>query len=727
MSKRTARRAIVWGMSTGLALCVWGCRKDHPNDDAQRTRAAMGKRAAPPQTEPPVVEPGPVGPAAFEVQSESFADVRILRYRVPGFEELDLRQKELLYYLYEAALSGRDIIWDQNYRWNLVVRKVLEALVRHPPSDAEDPRWKALLVYAKRVWFSNGIHHHYSNKKMLPEVEPSYVEQRLRDVPLESLPLDAGETLDAFVRRLMPIVFDPGLDAKKVNLDPHSDLVATSATNFYGPGVTQKDVERFYARKVDGDDPHPVLWGLNSQLVKEGGKVRENVWKVGGMYGPAIERIVFWLEKAAGVAENELQRTALEKLVAFYRSGDLSDFDAYSIAWVEDADSRIDVVNGFIEVYGDPMAYRGSFESIVSFKDMVASRRIAAISSSAAWFETHSPIDDAYKKEDVRGISAKVITVVVEGGDAAPMSAIGINLPNSHWIRAEHGSKSVNLGNIVAAYEEARKTTGTLAEFAFSAEEVERQRKHGALADALHTDLHEVIGHASGKIRAGVGRPKDSLKNYGSTIEEVRADLVALYYAIDPKLIELGVMDDLEVGRAAYDAYLRTGLMVQLARLELGEDLEEAHMRCRQLISRWVLEHAVPGEVIERQVKGAKTYFVVRDHVALRRLFGELLREVQRMTSEGDFAAARALVEQYGVKVDPELHREVKARYDALNIAPYAGFIQPRLVPVLRGEVIDDVRIEYPEDFAAQMLEYGDSYAFLPVPSGTEAIPEQRR
>lgn len=711
--RRVPAHWIAWlGLASAAALSP-GCRKQAPVEARASGEASQKPTPEPASAQTPPEPPPAPAEAPFEVQTETFADVRILRYRVPGFEDLDLQHKQLLYYLYEAALSGRDIVWDQNYRENLTIRRMLEALVRQPPENPDDPQWQSFLVYAKRVWFSNGIHHHYSTKKILPEFTPEWLQGRLEVAPPSSLPLAQGETVAAFFQRLKPILFDPEVDGKRVNLDPEADLIATSATNYYGPGVTQRDVEKFYAKKIDRKDPTPISWGLNSQLVKEGGKLVERTWKVGGMYGPAIERIVGWLEKAVTVAENDRQKLALEKLVEYYRTGDLATFDAYSVAWVQDTASRVDVVNGFIEVYGDPMGYRGAFESVVSFRDEEATRRIAAISEQAQWFEQHSPIPDPYKKENVQGISAKVITVVVESGDAAPATPIGINLPNANWIRVQHGSKSVNLGNIVAAYEEARKTSGVIEEFAYAPEEIARQKQHGRLADTLHTDLHEVIGHASGKLRDGVGTPKEMLKNYGSTIEEARADLVALYYALDPKLVEIGVMDDLDVGRTAYEGYIRNGLMIQLARLELGERLEESHMRNRQLVAKWVYEQGRADDVIERKERDGKTFFVVRDFDALRSLFGELLAEVQRITSEGDFAAAKALVEGYGVEVDPDLHREVKERYAKLNIAPYAGFIQPKLVPELRDGEIVDVRIEYPADFMGQMLEYGEKYAFL--------------
>ena len=649
----------------------------------------------------------------FEHIAEQFADIRVLRYRVPGFEELPLQQKKLAYFLSQAALSGRDIIWDQNYRHNLLVRRTLEAIWRDYGGDRKADEWAKFAVYSKRVWFSNGIHHHYSMKKIAPEFSREFFESTVRALPAEKLPLAQGQTVDQLLAVLGPVIFDPKVDAKKVSLDSKADLIETSATNYYGRGVKQTDVEKFYAKRANKKDKRPISHGLNSQLVKKGGKLQERVWKIDGMYGPAIAEIVKWLEQAVAVAENDEQKRALELLVAYYRTGDLKTFDDYSIAWVADVNSRVDVVNGFIEVYGDPMGYRGAYESVVSIKDMEASKRIAAISHEAQWFEDHSPIPVAYKKKNVTGISAKVITVVMESGDSAPSTPIGINLPNANWIRAEHGSKSVNLGNIVAAYDASKKQSGELEEFAASKEEVARAKKWSGLGDVLHTDMHEVIGHASGKLRDGV--LGEELKNYSSTLEEARADLVALYYMLDPKLVEIGVMPDLEVGKAAYDRYVRNALVTQLARLEPGEDLEEAHMRNRQMIAKWAFEQGKDKKVIERVERGGKSYFVVNDYEALRELFGKLLKEVQRIKSEGDFAAGKALVEAYGVKVDTELHAQVRERYAALKIAPYAGFIQPRLVPVMEGEEIVDVRVEYPTDFAEQMLEFGSSHSFLPT------------
>jgi dipeptidyl-peptidase III len=660
-------------------------------------------------------EEGSTSAENFQVQTEQFGDVRVLRYQVPGFTELPLQQKKLAYYLYQAALSGRDIVWDQNYRHNLLVRRTLEALVKAHGDDRANDAVLKLLEYTKRVWFSNGIHHHYSMKKMIPEFSAEQFATWVKATDPKLLPLAEGETADALVAKLTPVLFDPKVDAKRVDLDPKHDLIKASATNFY-EGVTQREVERFYKGKLDKKNPQPISVGLNSKLVKEKGKLVEKTWKVGGMYDPAIKEIVKWLKLASGVAENEKQKAALDKLVAYYETGDLKTFDEYSIAWVQDVDSRVDVVNGFIEVYGDPLGYKGTFEAVVSIKDMEASKRIAAIGAQAQWFEDNSPIPKEYKKPSVVGISAKVITVVVESGDSAPSTPIGINLPNANWVRNTHGSKSVNLGNIVHSYDVAKKTSGVLEEFAASPEEIERARKWSDVSDTLHTDMHEVIGHASGQLKPGVGQPNDTLKNYGNTLEEARADLVALYYMVDPKLIEIGVMKDLETGKTEYDAYIRNGLLVQMSRVELGENLEEAHMRNRQMVAAWVYEQGKADKVIERIEKDGKTYFVVRDYDKLRALFGKLLAEVQRIKSEGDYKAGKKLVETYGVKLDRALHEQVKKRYAALGIAPYAGFIQPRLVPAMNeaGEILD-VKIEYPSDFTAQMLEYAEKYSLLPT------------
>jgi dipeptidyl-peptidase-3 len=649
----------------------------------------------------------------FEFTADRFADIQILRYRVPGFEQLSLSQKQLAYYLYEAGLSGRDIFYDQKNQHNLTVRKTLEAVLRSYRGARTGKEWDAFVTYAKQVFFANGIHHHYGSAKMLPEFSPEYLVTLLTQSDAKQLPLE-GKSVAEFTQALSPILFDPKLDAKTVNLDAGVDNVASSANNFYR-GVTAAEVEAFYANKAKETGNPRLSYGLNSQLVKIDGKIVERTWKVGGMYGSAIERIVSWLEKAVTVAENDRQKQSLQHLIRYYRTGDIADFDQHCIAWVADTQSTIDVVNGFIEVYADAAQKRGSFESVVSMRDVEATKRIAAISKEAQWFEDHSPILPKHKKANVTGISAKVITVIGEVGDAAPATPIGINLPNAEWIREQYGSKSVSLGNIVEAYNDVRAKSPATAEFGSSPEVVERMKKWGALSGDLHTDMHEVIGHASGQINPGVGTPDKTLKGYAGTLEEARADLVALYYILDPKLVEIGVMPSLEVGKAEYDGYLMNGLLTQLYRIKPGQNLEEAHMRNRQLIASWVFEKGQPEKVVERQTRGGKTFYQINDYEKLRGLFGQLLREIQRIKSEGDFDAAKALVETYGVKVDQALLTEVHRRYEPLNIAPFMGFIQPKLIPVRNGAEIVDVKIEYPTDFLAQMLEYGRDYAFLPV------------
>jgi len=650
----------------------------------------------------------------FKYVTEQFADLRIQRYKVDGFENLTLQQKKLVYYLYQAALYGRDIIWDQNYKHNLLIRKTLEAIVKTYKGDRTTSDFQNFMIYTKRVWFSNGIHHHYSNKKFLPEFSKEYFAELIKNSDPKEFPLKENETIENLITRLEPILFDPNVDAIKVNQNPEFDLIKTSAVNFY-ENLTQREVENYYKKIIKSNDERPISYGLNSKLVKENGKIYERIWKLNGMYDAAIQKIVYWLKKAVEVAENEQQRKALNLLIEYYQTGDLKKWDEYNIEWVKDTSSVIDVINGFIETYNDPLGFRGSFESVVSFKDFEATKRIKAISDNAQWFEDNSPIMPEHKKKNVKGISAKVITVVVESGDASPSTPIGINLPNAEWIRKEHGSKSVNLGNIVYSYNKAAETSGVLEEFAFSNEEIERAKKYGALASDLHTDMHEVIGHASGQINPNVGQPNETLKNYASTLEEARADLVALYFILDKKLVDIGVMPSLEVGKAEYDSFIRNALMVQLARVKPGENLEEAHMRNRQLIAKWAYEKGLPENVIEKKNKNGKTYFVINDYDKLRNLFGQLLREIQRIKSEGDYEAGKNLVENYGVKVDAELHNEVLERYQQLNIAPYAGFINPKLIPIKKGDEIIDVKIEYPEDFTEQMLYYAKEYSVLQV------------
>lgn len=648
----------------------------------------------------------------FKYFSEQFADLKVLRYRVEGFDQLDLKTKTLVYYLSEAALCGRDILYDQNYKYNLAVRKTLEAILSTESHDNSSEDFKNLSIYAKRFWFSNGIHHHYSNDKFVPECSVDFFTHVLSHVDESKLPLQAGQSKDDFIKFITPIIFDPSIAPKKVSLDPKEDLVKSSAVNFY-EGVNEKEATAFYSAQVDKSSKEKPMYGLNSKLIKENGKISEKIWKVGGMYSSAIEKIVYWLEKASSVAENENQKASIDALIKFYNTGNLVDFDLYNLAWIKDSLSTVDVVNGFIEVYNDPLGKKGSFESVVSIKDFEASKRIATIGANAQWFEDHSPLMPEHKKTSVTGISAKVINAVMESGDAAPTTPIGINLPNSDWIR-KVGSKSVNLGNIVEAYDKASGGS-VVNEFYFNDEIKTRLKTFASLGDKLHTDMHEVIGHASGQLEKGVLDPDETLKNYASALEEGRADLVALYYLLDPKLIELGVMPSLECGKAAYDEYITNGLIIQLARIKPGKNIEEAHMRNRKMVAAWVFEKGAKENVIEKKVVEGKTYFVVNNYEKLRVLFGELLREIQRVKSQGDYKAGRDLIENYGVVVDQALHQEVLARYAELKIAPYSGFIQPKVVPVMEGEKIIDVKLLYPDNFTDQMLEYGKYYSYLPV------------
>lgn len=652
--------------------------------------------------------------ADFKYVTEQFADLKIIRYQIPGFESLTPKQKELIYYLYEASLTGREIIYDQNYKHNLCVKRTLENIVDSYSGEKSGTDWDNFMVYVKRVWFSNGIHHHYGNEKFEPGFSYEYFENLVKNSNQQNFPLTSGETVDDLLSKLKLIIFDPNVDRLRINLDPNSDLIKTSAMNYY-ENVTQKEVENFYNKMADPKDETPISYGLNSKLVKENGKLNEQVWKIGGMYTQAIEKVVYWLDKAVVVAENETQKKTIEILIDYYKTGDLKKWDEYNIQWVTDTAALVDAVNGFIEDYGDPLNYKAAFESIVSFKDLEATKRIGAIGKEAQWFEDNSPIMPEHKKKNVTGISAKVITVAVMSGDSSPSPPIGINLPNANWIRKDHGSKSVTLGNIVDAYNKASVSNGFLEEFAYSKEEIERTKKYGDLSDNLHTDMHEVIGHASGQLNPGIGTPGQTLKGYASTIEEARADLVALYYLLDPKLIEIGVMPSLEAGKTEYDGQILNGLMTQLARIKLGDDITQAHMRNRQLISKWAYEMGEAENVIEFKKRDGKTFVTINDYEKLREIFGKQLREIQRITSEGDFEAAKNLVETYGVKIDQELHKEILDRYVKLNIAPYGGFINPKLVPVYQGDKIIDVKVEYPEDFTEQMMYYSKHYSLLPT------------
>ena len=648
----------------------------------------------------------------FKVANVEFADLQLLRYQVPGFNELSLQQKKLAYYLYEAAMCGRDIIYDQKSKYGLLLRKTIETIYGTYSGDKNSDDWKKFQVYCGRFWFSNGNHHHYANDKFIPECSEKYFASLVMNSDTTQLPLEENETVAEFISRITPIVYDMKIEPKLVDLRPNIDNVKASSVNYY-EDVTQKEVEDFYAKfPKDGNQPS---WGLNSKLAKDDDQIVEKVWKVGGMYSAAIEKIVYWLKKAADVAENQDQKKALLLLIDYYKTGDLKKFDEYNIAWVNDVNSRIDVVNGFIEVYLDPLGIKGSFESVVSMKDMEATKRIRAIADQAQWFEDHSPLLPENKKKEVKGITAKAITVIAESGDAAPATPIGINLPNSDWIRRDAGSKSVSLSNIIYAYNVASASSGMLDEFALNDSIKNRIKKWGNLAADLHTDMHECIGHASGQINPGVGTPDQTLKTYASCLEEARADLVGLYYILDQKLIDIGVMPTLEVGKAEYDSYMMNGLMTQLTRLKLGDHLEEAHMRNRQLIAKWAYENGKKDNVVEFVKQNGKTYVKINDYNKLRTLFGQLLREIQRIKSEGDFNAGKNLVETYGVKVDYALHKEVLERFKKLNVKPYRGFIQPKLVAVMDGDEIKDVKIEYPDDFYQQMMNYGKNYAYLPI------------
>ena len=678
---------------------------------------SCGKQTEP-MAEEKIVEKEPEVSAIVErpdadYKTEDFADIRMHRYFVNGWDQLSLQQKELVYYLNEAAIAGRDILWDQNYKHNLRVRKTLENIITNYAGDKLSDDWKKFEIYTKRVMVANGVHHHYAMTKFVPEFSQEFFHNLLAETEGE-WPMTEGESMEDFQGLLTQVIFDAEFDAKRVNKSKGVDMIEASACNFY-EGVTQKEVEDFYAAKKDPEDETPVEYGHNSKLVKENGEIVEKVWKVGGMYSEAIEQVVYWLRKAVTVAENETQAKTLELLCAFYESGDLKDWDKYNMTWVTDTKSVVDVINGFIEVYGDPLGYRATFESVVSIKDFDASARMQVVAENAQWFEDQSTIMEDHKKKDVVGVSYKVIEVVQEGGDCTPTTPIGINLPNSNWIRKEHGSKSVSLGNMSLAYDKAAGG-GMLAEFAHDEEEIARAKEHGVLAGKLHTALHEVIGHASGQINEGVGTPKETMKNYASTLEEARADLVALYFILDEKLIEMNLMTTLDVGKTEYDSYIRNGMMAQLRRIEPGEMIEEDHMRNRQLVAGWAYEKGMEEGVIEKVERDGKTYFDIKDYEKLRVIFGQLLKEIQRIKSEGDFQAGQDLVENYGVQVDQPLHEQVLARAEVLNIPAYGAFINPRMTAETdEAGTITDVKIEYPDNFLEQMLRYGKEYAFLPI------------
>jgi len=635
----------------------------------------------------------------FNYFSEQFSDIKILRYQIPGFDELSLSQKKLVYYLTQAGLAGRDIMYDQNYRHNIAVRTALENIYENYHGDKLSKNWKSFEVYLKRIWFSNGIHHHYSNDKHRPGFSLDYLEKLLNET-------DTKLNKEAF-----DVIFNKE-DEKKVNLDQSKGLIKGSAVNFYGPNVTAQDVDFYYSEVKKVPNPKkPISLGLNSKLVKENGKLVEKVWKMGGMYNDEIKNIIYWLSKASEHAENIKQKEGLELLIKYYETGDLNIWDEYNVVWVETTEGDVDYINGFIEVYNDPKGYRGSYESVVQIKDFNMSKKMDAVSNNAQWFEDNSPILREHKKKNVKGISYNTVNVAGEAGDASPSTPIGINLPNANWIRVEHGSKSISLGNILYAYGNAG-SSGRLSEFAFSEKEIELEKKYGEDADNLHTALHEVIGHASGQINDGIGTPKETLKSYASALEEARADLVGLYYISDIKLEEIGISPNSnEMGRASYDGYIRNGLITQLIRIKLGNDIEESHMRNRQLVAAWAYENGKDNNVIEKVKRDNKTFFVINDYKKLRTLFGELLREIQRIKSEGDYEAGKNLIENYGVKVNQELHKEVLERNKKFTSAPYSGFINPELKLIKNedGEIID-VEVIQPKSFASQMINYSKNY-----------------
>ncbi|WP_264564912.1 dipeptidyl peptidase 3 [Flavobacterium sp. N3904] len=642
--------------------------------------------------------------APFDYFVEQFSDIKVLRYQIPGWDNLTLKEKELVYYLTQAGTSGRDIMWDQHYKYNLQIRSALEHIYQNFKGDKNTADWKNFEIYIKRVWFSNGIHHHYSSEKIKPDFSIAYFNNLLKSTKTTLSP------------QIIEILFND-VDSKKVNLDSSKGLLEGSAINFYDKGITQKEAEAFYATKTSPDPKKPYSYGLNSKLVRNSkGQLEEKVWKSGGMYGPAIDKIIYWLEKAQKVAENKKQGDAIGLLIQYYKTGSLKTWDDYNIAWLQATDGNIDYINGFIEVYNDPLGYRGSYEGVVQIKDFDMSKKMEVVSKNAQWFEDNSPLAPEHKKKNVVGVSYKTVVVAGESGDSSPSTPIGVNLPNADWIRAEYGSKSVSLGNIIDAYSKSGGK-GRLQEFANDEEEIRLAEKYGELGSKLHTSLHEVVGHASGQINPGVGTPKETLKNYASTLEEGRADLVGLYYLYNPKIQELGLTDNWkELGMQSYDSYIRNGLMTQLVRLELGANIEEAHMRNRQWVSAWVYEKGKKDNVIEMITRNGKTYFNITDYDKLHDLFGQLLKEVQRIKSEGDYEAGKALVETYGVKVDQKIHAEVLERNKQFPDAPYSGFVNPVLVPKLnaKGEIIA-IEIEQPKSFAEQMLEYSKDFGFLPL------------
>lgn len=637
----------------------------------------------------------------FRYLADEFADLRVIRYRIPGWESLTFNQKEYIYHLSEAAKSGRDIFWDQNFKHGLKIRKVLETIFENYAGEKESNDYSEFLVYAKRVFFSNGIHHHYAEDKFVPGCSQEY---------FKGLMTASGQ--EEMIEEIVPMLYDPAMYPQRKNISGQGDLLLGSSVNFYD-GVSRKEAEAFYAKMEDPKDPRPISYGLNSRLVKRDGKVFEEVYKVGGLYGPAIEKIIYHLEKAAVVAENDTQRNYIALLIEYYKTGDLRTWDLYNVAWVEDTQSQVDFINGFIETYNDPLGMKATWEAVVNFKDLEASKRTEIISDNAQWFEDNSPVDAQYKKEEVKGVSAKVITVAQLGGDCHPTSPLGINLPNADWIRKEHGSKSVTIANISEAYnmaaDEAPKSITN--EFSWDENEIALLKDYGAQTGNLHTDLHECLGHGSGQLRPGTS--SNSLKEFSAPLEEARADIFALYYLADPKLVELGVLPNEEAYKASYIAYIRNGLFTQFVRVDLGKTVTQAHMQGRKLIAEWCFENGKAENVIEKRVRDGKTYFVVNDFAKLRQLFATLLKELQRIKSEGDYEAGKKLIATYAVNIDPELHKELKERYAALDLKPYGGFINPDITPVEKEGKVIDYKVEYPADFLQQMLDYGKKYSVL--------------
>lgn len=638
----------------------------------------------------------------FNYSIDEFADIEVLRYQVPGWENLSLQQKEYIYHLAEAAKCGRDITWDQKFKYNLEIRHAVETILDNYKGERSGEEWEQFLVYAKRVFFANGIHHHYANDKILPECSQEYISGLMCESGI-----DESEAVE-----LLPVMCSPDLYPTALYQGEEKDLVTASAVNYY-EGVTAAEVNAFYDGMADPSDPHPISYGLNSKVVKEGKRIVEQVWKVGGMYGPAIEKIIGHLEAAAKVAENDTQKKYIAELIEYYRTGDLRMWDQYNITWVSDTESAVDFVNGFVEDYGDPLGRKASWEAIVNFRDDEASQRTVTISSNAQWFEDHSPIDPRFKKKEVKGVSAKVINVAIIAGDNYPATAIGINLPNADWIRKEHGSKSVTIANITDAYDKAadQRPKSVLSEFAWDDAEIELCRKYGSVTSNLHTDLHECLGHGSGQLLEGTS--SNALREFTSTLEEARADLFALYYLADPKLVELGLLESPEAYKAEYCSFIRNGIFTQFSRVELGKQNTEAHMQDRKLIAQWCYEKGAADGVIEKKVRDGKTYFVINDFRALRNLFGDLLAEIQRIKSEGDYEAGKALVQNYAVNIDPQLHREVIERYATLELKPYKGFVNPDIVPVVKNGKVVDYKLVYCDDFLQQQMNYGRNYKTL--------------